>query len=138
MNNDPNFGARAVQPHLPSIPAFTEEDVRSYVATHPVPGGGISSVKTPTVIKVAFMTTQEASELIQNFISWRKEDLVCYVELEGAFTFVGGPPGYVSRYATTPVDTQVIEILDAQTGNCLVRGFLPAKFPTTTSQGKIV
>ena len=129
MNNQPNFGAKAIQPHLPSIPAFTEEDVRNYVATHPVPGGGISSVKPPTVTKVVFMTTQEASELIQNFISWHKEDLVCYVELEGAFTFAGGPPGYVSRYATTPTpaDTRVFEILDAQTGNCLVRGFLPMK-----------
>ncbi|MGH2516339.1 MAG: hypothetical protein ACRDHP_11855 [Ktedonobacterales bacterium] len=127
MDNQSNIGAHAIQPHLPSIPAFTEEDVRTYVATHSVPGGGISSVKPPTVTKVAFMTTREASELIYNFISWRKEDLLCYVELEGAFRFAGGPPGYVSRYATTPADTRVFEILDAQTGNCLVRGFLPVK-----------
>lgn len=101
--------------------------MRHYFATHPVPGSSISSVKPPTVIQVAFMTTQEASELIQNFVSWHKDDLVCYVELEGAFTFHGGPPGYVSRYETTPADTRVCAILDAQTGNCLVTGFLPVK-----------
>ncbi len=28
-------------------------------------------------MKIEFMTTQEASELIQNFISRRKDDLVC-------------------------------------------------------------
>jgi hypothetical protein len=127
MDSQHNIGAKAIQPHLPSIPAFSEEDVRNYVATHPVPGGSISSVKTPTVMKVEFMATQEASELIHNFVSWRKEDLVCYVELEGAFTFKGGPPGYVSRYATTPADTRVFAILDAQTGNCLVTGFLSVK-----------
>jgi len=127
MGGQHTIGIQAIQPHLPSIPAFTEEDVRTYVATHPVPGGSIRSVKTPTVIKVAFMTTQEASELIHSFISWRKEDLVCYVELEGAFTFHGGPPGYVPRYETTPAETRVFEILDAQTGNCFVMGFLPMK-----------
>lgn len=127
MDRQPTIGAKAIQPHLPSVPAFTEDDVRTYVATHSVPGGSISSVTTPTVIKVAFMTTQEASELIHNFISWHKEDLVCYVELEGVFTFHGGPPGYVSRHETTPANTRVVEILDAQTGNCLVTGFLPAQ-----------
>ena len=118
-------GAKAIQPHLSSIPAFTQEDVRNYVATQPVPGASIRSVKTPTVMKIEFMTTQEASELIHNFISWRKDDLVCYVELEGAFTFHGGPPGRVSRYETTPAETRVCEIFDAQTGNCLVTGFCP-------------
>lgn len=128
MDNRFNIGMKAIQPHLPSIPAFTEEDVRAYVATtHPVPGGSITSVKTPTVIRVAFMPIQEASELIHNCVSQRKEDLVCYVELEGAFTFHGGPPGYVSRYATTPAHTRVFMILDAQTGNCFVTGFLPMK-----------
>ena len=53
--------------------------MRAYVATRSVPGGSISSVRTPTVIKVAFMTEQEASELIQNFVSSRNDDLVCYV-----------------------------------------------------------
>jgi hypothetical protein len=127
MDNQFNLGPKAIQPHLSSIPAFTEEDVRNYVTTHPPPGGSIRSVKTPTVIKIEFMTTQEASELIQNFISWRKDELVCYVELEGAYTFHGGPPGRVSRYETTPAETRVFEIFDAQTGNCLVAGFLPAK-----------
>jgi hypothetical protein len=119
------IGAQAVQPHLPAFPAFTEEDVRADVATHPLPGGGISSVGTPTVVAVAFMTVREASALIQNFIGWRDADLVCYVELEGAFTVHAGPPGYVSRYATTPTNTRVVAILDARTGNCLVAGFLP-------------
>lgn len=127
MGERSNFGRKAIEPHLPTIPAFTEEDVRDYVATHSVPGGSISSVTTPTVIQVAFMTTQAASELIQNFVSWRKDELVCYVELEGAFTFNGGPPGYVPRHEAPPVDTRVFEILDAQTGNCLVTGFLPRK-----------
>lgn len=127
MNRHVNFGAPAIQPHLPSTPTYTEEDVRNYVATHPLPGGSISSVKAPTVIQVAFMTTQAASALIRNFISWHTDDLVCYVELEGAFSFHGGPPGYVPRHETTPADTRVYEILDAQTGNCLVIGFLPAR-----------
>lgn len=119
------YGITALQPHLPSIPAFTKEDVRHYVTTQPVPGGSISSVKAPTVLKVAFITTQEASKLIQNFISWHKDDLVCYVELEGTFTFHGGPPGRTSSFQGIPTETRVFEIFDAQTGNCLVTGFLP-------------
>jgi hypothetical protein len=117
------FGSsNAIQPHLPSVPAFTEDDVRRYVATHPVPGGSIRSVKPPTVTKIQFMTTQEASELIHSFISWRKNDLVCYVELKGLFTFHGGQPGYVPT--NTPTEEQVFEVFDAQTGNCLVVGFV--------------
>lgn len=127
MANQSSEGASAIQPRLSSVPAFSEEDVRNYVATHPIPGGAIRSVKPPTVIAIRFMTTQEASALIHNFISWRKDDLVCYVELEGFFTFQGGPPGYVSRYATNPAETRVFEILDAQSGNILVAGFLPMK-----------
>ena len=127
MDSQFQIGAQAIQPHLSSIPAFTEEDVRSYVATHHLPGGSISSVTAPTVIAIKLMTTQAASELIHSFISWHEDDLVCYVELEGAFTFHGGPPGYVSRYATTPAETRACMILDARTGNCLVTGFLPAR-----------
>lgn len=127
MDSQRSEEARAIQPHLSSIPAFTEQDVRNYVASQGVPGGSIRSTRTPTVIKIEFMTTQRASELIHNFISWRNDDLVCYVDLEGAFTFHGGPPGYVSRSETTPAETRVCEIFDAQTGNCLVTGFLPAK-----------
>ncbi len=124
MENQSSEGAPTIQPHLSSVPAFTEEDVRNYFAMHGASGGRISSVKPPTVSAIRFMTTREASALIQNFISFRKDDLVCFVELEGAFTFHGGPPGYVSRYAVDPVQTRVFEILDAQTGNLLVVGFL--------------
>ena len=125
MDTHSNEGLPAIQPHLSSVPTFAEEDVRDYVATHAVPGGSIKSATPPTVVAIRFMTTHEASALIQNFIGWRKDDLVCYVELEGLFTFHGGPPGYVSKHATIPVETRVYEILDARTGNLLVVGFLP-------------
>ena len=58
MDNHFQRGTLAIQPHLPTIPAFTDEDVRDYVARHSASGGSISSVKTPTVIKIEFMTTQ--------------------------------------------------------------------------------
>jgi hypothetical protein len=115
-------GLPAIHPHLLSVPAFTEEDVRTFITEHPLPGGSIRSVGQPTITKILFMTTSEASELIHSFISQRNHDLVCYVELKGYFTFHGGPPGSVN---TTPAsEEQVFEVFDAQTGDCLVVGFV--------------
>lgn len=125
MENRSQYGIPAIEPHLSTIPAFTEEDVRAYVTTHPIASPSISSAEPPTVLSVKFITAQEASGLIHNFVSWRKDDLVCYVELEGDFLFHGGPPGYIAK--TTPTRNRIFEILDAQTGNCFITGFLPRK-----------
>lgn len=115
-------GLPAIQPHLLSVPAFSEEDVRMFLTAHPLPGGSIRSVGQPTITKILFMTTCEASELIHSFISRRNQDLVCYVELKGYFTFHGGPPGSINT--PHPSEEQVFEIFDAQTGDCLVVGFV--------------
>jgi hypothetical protein len=119
--SNPN-GIPAIQPYLSSVPAFTEEDVRTFVSTHPVPGGSIRSVGQPAITRILFMPTCEASELIHAFIGWREQDLVCYVELKGTFTFHAYPPG--SRNIPHPAEAEVVEIFDARTGNCLVVGFL--------------
>lgn len=111
-------GAPAIQPHLDTIPAFTEDDVRAYFATHSFMNIRISCEGSSVVKKVLFMTSTETSALLQGaYVSSLPDKQVCYVELSGDFLFVGGPP----PSTVTRLDT-VHAVFDAETGNLLMQG----------------
>lgn len=69
--------------------------------------------------KIAFVTSREVSLTLKGERTGLPDDsLVCYVELQGAFTFPAPPgraPGVVHK---------VYEVFDAHTGNLLMLGGL--------------
>jgi len=103
------------------IPLLTEDDIRRHMAGR-IHAGSIKSVGQPEITQLTLMTTREASGLIHNFISFQTDALVWYVEFHGTFLFTGGPPGY--QGGNIPHEESVFEIIDAQTGTCLVKGFV--------------
>jgi hypothetical protein len=121
--NEPSIPGKA--PHSQAnespIPLLTEDDMRRQMAGR-IHRGSIKSVGQPEITQLTLMTTREASGLIHNFISFQTDALVWYVEFHGTFLFAGGPPGY--QGGNIPHETNVFEIIDAQTGNCLVKGFV--------------
>ena len=109
-----NTGYSAIQPYLDTIPAFTEYDVRHYVLSHNQSIGDITNVGEPTLERIVYTTSKEASETLHCFISFEEEQKVFYAELSGTFLFFGGPqPGTKATFHTHFI------IFDAQTGNIL-------------------
>lgn len=99
------------------IPAFTLADVEQYFKEHPVL---TTAGKPGTIVKIAFMTSKQASILMKGESVGLPDDaLVCYVELHGPFLLNGisVPPG-----ATIPVVQNIQYVIDAQTGSELVFG----------------
>jgi hypothetical protein len=99
------------------IPAFTLADVERYFQANPI----LTMVGKPgTIVKLAFMTSQQASVLMDGETTGLPDDaLVCYVEFHGPFVLnnIPTPPG-----AKIPVVQNVQIVIDAQTGNELVFG----------------
>lgn len=116
------------QENSPAIPRHTEDAMRRRLSGPFEGRASIQSVGQPEITQLQLMTTREASKLIHNFISFQYDDLVWYVEFFGTFFFVGGPPGY--RGSGRPHQVRVFQIIDDQTGGCLVQGFLSEREET--------
>ncbi len=116
-------GLPAIQPHLPGVPAFTEDDVRQYIEMHGFSALRVWSVGTLTITCILFTTSREASDLMNCEIGLPDDALVCLVELSGDFLFTGGPyvPGMKREQQPTIVH-HAHEAIDARTGHILVRG----------------
>jgi hypothetical protein len=72
----------------------------------------------PSVVRVAFLTSAQVSALLGGESTGVPDDtLLCYVELQGNFTFP-------SPQGTTQTFTKGVEVFDAQTGNLLMDGGL--------------
>lgn len=113
-------GEPAITPTQKGVPAFTVADVRQYLATHAFPGGPTVSGAPSTIVQIVFITSKQASELMQGeSIGLPDKALVCYVELHGPFllTKAHTPPGQ-----PTPVAPNGELVFDAQTGNLLLWG----------------
>ena len=110
-------GVPAIQPHLPGVPAFTRDDVRQFFQTHGFSGRRFSSVGTPTITQILFVTSYEACELMQGeSVGLPNDALVCYVELSGEFAFS-------SPFSTQSTILHTGDVVfDARTGNLLVIG----------------
>lgn len=100
------------------VPAFTVNDVVSYVTTHPFAGGPTISGKPPSVVSVKFITSQLASQNLNGESTGLSDNAsVCYVELYGPFTLEGAS---VPLGAKLHPANNVIEVFDASTGNLLM------------------
>ncbi len=69
-----NSGYSAIQPHLDTIPAFAEDDVRQYVLAHHF-SGGITYVEEPKLKRIVYTTSKEACNVINAFTSYECIDL---------------------------------------------------------------
>lgn len=115
-------GAPAIRPRTTtadaSTPAFTVADVEQYVTTNSLPHALPTTVR-PTIVKITFLTSQQVSTLLHTTTGLPDATLLCYVELQGSFTFAG------PRGTTTPTFSTGFEVFDAHTGNLLISGGHP-------------
>jgi hypothetical protein len=97
-----------------SGPSFTAADAAQFATTHRM-WHNLSN--TPAhVIQVQFLTSQQLSQLLGGESTGLPDNtLVCYVELQGTFTFQT-PSGATVTYS------KGVEVFDAHTGNLLIAG----------------
>lgn len=118
-------GGPAIQPSLndtdPSMPAFTEADVRSYHNRLPMRGFGErgSSVSPAGIVSIKFLTQRELKTLMPDGVWGTTDDvLLCYVQYTGTFILS-------SPFGPSKTVHQAMEIFNAHTGNMLVSGVGP-------------
>jgi hypothetical protein len=111
------------------VPAFTADDMRSYLQSAPVCAGGPTlSGDPPTIETLEFVGCKELTDRLNLYIGLPDDALVCYVVLRGPFHLrrISYPPGSLHG---VPVSQTVEEIYDAGTGRLLVWGAGPSKRP---------
>lgn len=109
------------------VPAFTADDMKSYLHSAPSCAGGPTlSGNPPTIETLEFVGCKELTDRLHTFIGLPDDALVCYVVLRGPFhlTGISYPPGALHG---VPVSQTVEEIYDAGTGRLLVWGAGPSK-----------
>jgi hypothetical protein len=112
-------GYAAIQPYLDTIPAFTEEDVKQYMTTHPICYGDITPVGESKLAPILYTTREEVAAMLAMVLD-ASQNTVFYAELLGTFQFFGGPaPGRRITFHT------LFAVFDAQTGNLVAEGGRP-------------
>jgi hypothetical protein len=111
-------GSPAITARTGGTPAFTVDDVKQYVATHALPMAASGDAK-PAITRVEFVTSQTVSERLNGTTTGFPADYpLCFVELQGPFTF-SGPGGTKVTY------NRGVLIFDAKTGNLVIGGGMP-------------
>ncbi|HEX3092556.1 MAG TPA: hypothetical protein VHW72_08050 [Candidatus Angelobacter sp.] len=112
-------GSAAIKPANQSVPSFTVETAREYVMAHPFPAFAGGKGKKPTITRAEFLTSKQVKEILRGASTGFADDqLLCYVELKGPFTF-SGPPNTSVTYP------RGIMIFHAATGNFVMSGGIP-------------
>lgn len=112
-------GSAAIKPASQSVPSFTVEAAREYVMTHPFPAFAGGKGQKPAITRAEFLTSKQVTEILRGASTGFADDqLLCYVELKGPFTF-SGPPN------TTVTYPRGIMIFHATTGNFVMSGGIP-------------
>lgn len=98
--------------------AFTNNDVRHYINTHPFPLGPTTTGKSPTIVSIEFITSKQARQrLFGEALGVPDTAIVCYVKLKGPFTMSLAPRPPLAKAGPSNTAT---EIFDAQTGSLLL------------------
>lgn len=110
-------GNVAISPQLgvtASGPSFTAAEAAQFATTHRM-WHNMSSAQSH-VVSVQFLTSQQVSQLLGGESTGLPDStLVCYVELQGTFTFPA-PSGATVSYS------KGVEVFDAHSGNLLIAG----------------
>ncbi|HVB60130.1 MAG TPA: hypothetical protein VNE61_02960 [Ktedonobacteraceae bacterium] len=118
-------GVPAISPRTNAPVAYTAADVAQYIKVNGFAGGPVVSGHHLVIEKILFITSKQASLLIQGESADRPDNtIVCYVQLRGPFIpgELDVPYGVSNPNATV---LRVYEIFDAHTGNMLGWGGLP-------------
>jgi hypothetical protein len=117
-------GAQAITPTQPGrSPAFTSDDVKAYLLKSGVPGAVVDDPKAITILSIDFIASKEASARLNGEALGLPDGyLVCFVRLQGQFTFSGPYNPQSSEKPGPATFTTMTEIFDAQTGNLLGYG----------------
>ena len=110
------------------VPAFTESDVRAYVAANGFPGGTTHTGGAPPIRCVSFIPREQAEALMrgESLGSLPAGTLVCYVEFSGPIEGVPWSYPYLPNWTPTPYHmASGHEVFDARNGNLLNFGVLP-------------
>jgi hypothetical protein len=119
QTDTPAVGRPAIEPSLPVVPgqpAFTEQDVRDYIAEHP-PRLWDPTSPPPTIKRIEFLPVQEVEVRLNHFISLSTDTMLCLVTLQGTFLPPFGaalrevPDGW-----TPSPDAVLYRFFNAQTG----------------------
>jgi hypothetical protein len=114
------------------VPAFTERDVRAYVAANGFPGGSTAAGGMPPIRCVSFIPREQAESLMrgESLGALPAGTIVCYVEFAGPI--VGYPYSMPMvpdpNDHTTPAPYHMAsghEVFDARNGSLLNWGVLP-------------
>ena len=116
---------RAALPAPSAGSPITDEQVRSFVLSHRVPGALQAS--NVAVVSTHFLTSKQMSNMIHTAkLGIKDEDPVCLVIMSGKFVF-SGPPG------PAPAFPLAVEVFDVRTGNLLQYGGL-SHMPQSTNR----
>ena len=118
-------GTSAITPRTNAPVAFTAADVAQYIKVNGFAGGPVVAGSHLVIEKILFITSKQASALIQGESVGRPDNtIVCYVQLRGPFI-----PGELDvPYGVSNPNATLLrgyEIFDAHTGNSLGWGGLP-------------
>jgi hypothetical protein len=124
-------GIPAIRPTRPGqIPAFTSADAQRYVAAHPMPHNAALEPHM-MVMWVAILPSRQVSALLHADFGRPGGALLCVVQAQGTFTFLGPPPRDKGAIATITY-RYGFEVFDATTGNLLMHGGLKQPLGTPT------
>ncbi len=105
----------------PGMPTYSEQDVCEFARTHPLRGMGLTIATAPdyTITSIRRTTVGAVALMYGTRLTPPEATLVYTVEMQGVFTFSGGPaPGRLGTFPTG------IAIFDARTGAILLEGGL--------------
>jgi hypothetical protein len=112
------MGAPAIKPRNSTTAVIALDDVKQYVATHPLPLTFVKSGK-PAITSARLLTSKQVSESSGGMATGFPDDYqLYYVELQGPVTF-SGPRGTKVTY------NKGVLIFDAHTGNLVISGGQP-------------
>ncbi len=112
-------GIPGIRPRNDCTPAFTQQDMRDYLAQG-IPLGHVDVIGRPTVAQVVFVTVRNLGQATGNsgwLSSYPGDMVVCYVVLHGTFR-VSGPTGAGTSHTFSTASI----LFDAHTGNELAVG----------------
>jgi hypothetical protein len=108
-------GSPAIKSRSNGSPAFTVDDVKQYITADPLLGPAVKQGKA-TITTAEFITSKELSERWHGVTAAFPDSYpLCYVELQGSFTFFG-PPGSKVTY------NKEVLVFDAHSGNLVITG----------------
>ena len=121
--SSPGDGTPAIRPRNDCTPAFTEQDVRSYLAAHLqfALSNVTAVVGHPQIVSIRLLSMRDLSRE-PYALAWLvpTDRIVCYVVLHGTFFPLYGPP---HPHPLLHFPRPVFIVFDAHSGNLLGNGF---------------